>query len=173
MPNQDVLDAKVDAEIARLRQVIAVAEAGISDLQNFKALLKKQALAPIIGESGLAPLAASADAAVAVVAKKAGRQLYKKDQILDAAENVLADGVRRLSRDLLPEIEKQGVKIGGKDAVNALAVYLSREKHRFQTDQRAGGWTLTRFVQKRKPDDVGASSGFFVPTCASQHPSAG
>jgi hypothetical protein len=64
-----------------------------------------------------------------------------KEQILDASEEILADGMHRLSRDLLPELAKRGVRIGGKDPAN-LASYFSREKQRFVSDQRAGGWTL-------------------------------
>lgn len=83
-----------------------------------------------------------------------------RDQILDTAEQVLSDGERRVSRDLLPKLKELGVELGGKDPVLNLSSYLSKAKDRFTSDVRAGGWTLTRLTKKReRPDDAGTSSG--------------
>jgi hypothetical protein len=97
-----------------------------------------------------------------VVGAPARKPKSQRQRIIEAADMVLSDGRRRLSRELLPELTKLGVIVGGKDPSGNLAAYLSREKERFHTDQKRGGWTLTRMMQKARPADVVATAGLFT-----------
>lgn len=72
-----------------------------------------------------------------------------KTRIIEAAEHVLSDGKRRFSRELLPELEKLGVVIEGRDPAANLSSVLSREKMTFSSSQSAGGWTLLHLVSPR------------------------
>jgi hypothetical protein len=89
----------------------------------------------------------------------------KKDRILNGCEFVLSDGKRRISRQLVIELAEHGIRVGGEnpgtEAAN-LSSYLSREKDRFVSDVKLGGWTLRRLLQKGGPENVGASSGPYI-----------
>jgi hypothetical protein len=157
---------KLNAAVERLRKVIQTANNDIADIEAYILLSQKPSIAAHIGMGRLTHLSADVSAVAETIAKTAGRFPSQKERILTASEQVLSDGVRRLSRELLPEIEALGVTVGGKDPVTNLAGYLSREKHRFQSDQKAGGWTLTRLAQKAKPGNGDTLPGFFSNSAA-------
>lgn len=82
----------------------------------------------------------------------------KKDRILETSRDILSDGRRRSSRELVEELKRRGVEIGGADPVNNLAAYLSPDKH-FDSRRSEGGWGLVLPPKKGGPGDVGASKG--------------
>lgn len=96
-----------------------------------------------------------------LAAQMSGFGTTMKDKIINGSEHVLSDGKRRLSREIVADLAAIGVVVPGDDPAGYLATYLSKEKSRFTSDVKAGGWTLTRIVQKGRPGDVGASSGLF------------
>jgi hypothetical protein len=73
----------------------------------------------------------------------------QRERILDAAERILSDGRRRSTRDLLTELTRFGISPGGNNPVQNLSTYLSREKERFSTDARLGGWTVKWAATRR------------------------
>jgi len=94
--------------------------------------------------SGSGQLAASKSSIV-----EAAVVTTKRDRILIAAEQILADGVGRDSRSLLPELEARGVSVGGTNPVNNLSAYLSAAKDRFESDRAKGGWLLKAQKKQR------------------------
>jgi hypothetical protein len=134
---------RLQAEANRLRALIEETQKRLSDIETLIGLLGTYDQL----------LEASARPASELVTKLheslKRRSNTLKERILDASEEILADGARRLSRDLLPELAKRGVRVGGKDPAANLASYLSREKERFVSDQRAGGWTLRQRMDSK------------------------
>lgn len=80
----------------------------------------------------------------------------KGERVIQAATEILSDGVPRSTRALLVELEKRGVKIGGTDEVANLSAILSRDKQRFQAS-RAVGWSL----KTKAPESAGTPTGAF------------
>lgn len=139
---------KFAAEAERLKQVIAASEKQLDEINNLMALYRKHAPRVIGGMESMDSVAGKAQLALQGMA---GRQQTRKDQITTNCEEILSDGVRRFSRDLVKELAARGVEIGGQsDPATALASYLCREPHRFVTNRKAGGWTLKRFSEKQR-----------------------
>lgn len=65
----------------------------------------------------------------------------RRVQVTDACAEILTDGIRRLSRDLLPEFQARGIRLEGRNPKALVATYLSQDE-RFVSDQRLGGWAL-------------------------------
>lgn len=84
----------------------------------------------------------------------------KKHRITEMVTDILKDGMRRSSRYLVSELRSRGLEIGGmdenKDAA-AISSYLSRNKD-FDSDVKAGGWTLRQFLRKAKGADPGSTT---------------
>jgi hypothetical protein len=87
--------------------------------------------------------------------------LTVKELLIRTAERVLSDGKRRLSRELVRDMLRHGVAVPGEDPAGNLSSYLSKEKDTFESDVKAGGWTLKCLLKNARPDEVGASSGLF------------
>jgi hypothetical protein len=146
----------LNAEAERLRRIIQDAQKSLSEITSMIPFVEKYG--PIL--SGPKPVGNSVDI---VSARLRGElKVSKKDRILRASEHILADGKRRISRQLLSDLMLSGVEVGGSDPVLNLSSYLSREKDRFTSNLKAGGWTLVRLVQQARPVDVDASTGFSV-----------
>lgn len=67
-----------------------------------------------------------------------------KDQVLSATQRMLRGGIQMQTRDIVQELERQGIKLpGGTPAGKVLRVslLLSREKEKFVAD-RTNGWSL-------------------------------
>ena len=141
-------------KIARLRDTVAAAQAEIEEIETLLRLAEKYRLNP-----GPAEITAAATAR-ALAALELAPRMTIKERILTAAESVLLDGKRRVSRELMADMAKLGVVVGGGDPAANLASYLSREKDIFESDVKAGGWTLKRLTKKAKADSVGALSAF-------------
>lgn len=142
------------ARLAKLREEARVVEKELEELDQLIALATKYGVTEF-GPEPTSAIAARVAGQLAIPLEKTLR-----DRVLDTAEEVLADGVRRLSRELLPELAARGVVLRGNKPVPNLAAYLSKAADRFTSNVKAGGWTLTRLTQKKgRPDDVGASSG--------------
>jgi hypothetical protein len=110
---------------------------------------------------------------IMAAAHGAAHALTVRDKIILGCESILDDGKRRLSRELVPLLATLGVKVGGKDPAGNLAAYLSKEKDRFDSNVKQGGWSLTRLTRRANPGDVGASPGLFSNNGllgADQHP---
>lgn len=93
--------------------------------------------------------------------KRRGWTTTKRERLIAAAEGILADGVRRYSRELVNELQAHGVEVGGKDPALNLSSYLSHEKEIFNSDQKRGGWTLVRLLKGARPDETGTLPGLF------------
>lgn len=93
----------------------------------------------------------------------------KKDRILGSVEKILMDGRRRTTRELLDELTKQGIEVGGRDEMNNLAAYLSPQKERFNSDRKAGGWGLNNLPKKGSPDERSRPSGLAGNGVSSSH----
>lgn len=85
-------------------------------------------------------------------------RITKKDRILETSQDILSDGKRRTSRELVEELKKRGVDIGGADPVNNLAAYLSPDD-RFDSKRSEGGWGLILPPKKGGPGDAPTSTG--------------
>lgn len=160
----DIIDAKLAAEEARLRKVIADAEQRLETIAEFRRA--KSDLAPVFkaepeGVSGPTHVGATAESIEFSLGRKTGRVPTLKEQILDTSEAVLVDGKRRSSRELLRELAYRGIVLGGRDPVTNLASYLSKEKDRFQSDKKAGGWTLVRLLKQTRPGSAPTLPGLF------------
>lgn len=70
-------------------------------------------------------------------------RVTKKETILATAAQILSDGRRRTSKELVEELKTHGVDIGGQDPVNNLAAYLSPDD-RFESKRSEGGWGLVQ-----------------------------
>jgi hypothetical protein len=149
--NEDVF-----ATIARKQREIEERQKDISELEELLRLADKHRLevsSPNIG-AGLDQLRNRLE-----VTRTVPQTL--RERIIAAAETVLSDGQRRFARELLPELLKYGVRLEGKNPAGNLASYLSREKDRFISDAKMGGWTLRVLAQKGRAPDVGASRALF------------
>jgi hypothetical protein len=70
-----------------------------------------------------------------------GKKSTKQQSIIEGCAAILSDGKRRLSRELLPELEKLGIIVGGKNPKSLLASYLSAAGG-FESVIKLGGWKL-------------------------------
>jgi hypothetical protein len=68
-----------------------------------------------------------------------------------ASEYLQKKGARAPASELLGEIEKRGVSVGGKDPVKALSSYLSSSKA-FNNQRELGGYGLAEWGYSRGPD---------------------
>jgi hypothetical protein len=84
------------------------------------------------------------------------KKLTKQQSIIEGCKAILSDGKRRFSRELLPELEKLGIHVGGKNPKSLLASYLSAADD-FVSDQKLGGWTLQSILRKGRQGEVAAS----------------
>lgn len=151
----------IDQRIDRLRGIVEEGEraaAELAELQELKRLMAKYDVSPPQATSRVAAPVAENIAHNSTLS----RALTTKDKIILGAESVLQDGQRRLSRRLLADMEKIGVIVDGKDPVANLSSYLSREKDRFESDLKLGGWTLKRLTKKARPESVGALPGLSI-----------
>ena len=163
----------IELEMDRLRAVVAAgveANAQLEELKTLVLLMKKHNVIPAsqkVAEQVHTVAAHISNGAVAF-------GVTIKERILNGAEAVLShDGQRRTSRELIAEMGKLGVIVGGVDPVATLSSYLSREKVRFDSDVKAGGWALKRQPKKAKPEDAGTTSGLLFnngSAGADQHP---
>lgn len=64
-----------------------------------------------------------------------------KDAVLSVVEKCLADGKPHPTKELVEELQAQGVVISGADPVITVSSILSREKDKFLAD-RKHGWSL-------------------------------
>jgi hypothetical protein len=171
-----LIDEKLTAEEERLRKVIADAQKTLNGIEEFRRL--KSHLKPVLSgdiqdAGGLAHLGAVAESVEFSLARKTGRAATLKDQILDACEEILTDGRRRFSRELLRELAYKGVMLTGRDPATNLASYLSREKARFQSDKKAGGWALVRLIKQTRPGSAPTLPGLHTNGAAERRPGAG
>jgi PIN domain nuclease of toxin-antitoxin system len=148
--------AEIQREMQELGTLLVLAEKYIA----------AQTKAPLVPA---APVALKAmDNAILGAAKS------KRERIVGAATEILEDGTRRSSRYLVDAIESCGVEISGNDQnkkAAALSAYLSKDGA-FESDVKAGGWTLKRLLQKAKPGDAPTSTGFSFNGSASHPPAA-
>lgn len=149
------------AEAKSLREQIEEHQARIEEIDTLVRLAEKYNL--WVGrtvETDVQPKRVT-DARALGAAHLAGRVFTVRDRIILGCESILGDGKRRLSRELVPELAKLGVIVGGRDPVGNLAAYLSKEKDRFDSNTKQGGWSLTRLTRRANPGDVDASPGLF------------
>lgn len=146
-------------EAEELRTRIDKDSSRLSEIEAFLQLAKKLNVATTV-----VPIATQLQNVTDQIARASRRPQTIKERILDGAEMILADGRRRLSRDIVRDLAKLGVIVGGSDSATNLASYLSREKDRFESDVKAGGWALKQLTRKRKHDETGTTSGNLFDT---------
>lgn len=152
-PVDQIIKQQIDEKRRRLNQRIQEAQAELAKLDQFEALgreifstgevsraLPESALPTPRG--GVLPGGGALPAGVLPVVRGFGR-VTKKETILVTAAQILSDGRRRTSKELVDELKTRGVDIGGQDPVNNLAAYLSPDE-RFESKRAEGGWGLVQ-----------------------------
>ena len=129
----DALKSRLELEAGSLREKIAVAQHRLAEIETFLKLAKKFA-----GKSD-APTSWDDLMHAAIGPQPTAAQ---RDRIVAAAEKILSDGRRRSTRELLVELSRYGISPGGDNPLQNLSTYLSREKERFSSDVRRGGWAV-------------------------------
>jgi hypothetical protein len=134
----------------------------LDELEKLAVQLFSPEIQPPVGTLSLLSALPSPTASVssigASVMSTLDHRTTKKDRILDTARDVLSDGKRRSGRELVEELKKRGVDIGGADPVNNLAAYLSPDE-RFDSKRSEGGWGLVLPPKKGGPNDAPTSTG--------------
>lgn len=163
MPDEKQLE-KLDAEIARLQHTINVSSARIEDLRMLRLLFTRYY--DVFDTSPVSIEKSAAD----LLAKLAlgGKRVTKQEAIISGCKEILADGKRRFSRDLLIDLERRGVMVGGKNPKSNLASYLSHDDA-FQADTKLGGWTLRSLIAPKAK----ASSALTLPAFSTNGASQG
>lgn len=147
--------SKLEARAEQLRAEISAMQKNLEEMTTLIVLMKKYLQYDAKPVRVTSQVIASA---VAVAAKQAAGET-KHQRIVRTTDAVLADGRRRLSRQLVVELRERGVEVGGKDEAARLASYLSHEKYRYQSDVKAGGWTLRRLLKQARPGEAPTSTG--------------
>lgn len=148
--------SRIDTAIAEAMRRIKEEQQRLDELSVLRGLMEKHAQ-HVFGPSRVD--AASLQTAMLAFGPT-GKS--KRERIILTAQEILNDGRRRISRELVRELGERGVVVGGSDDAGLLATYLSREKDLFVSDVRAGGWTLRRLTKRVRPDEVTASSGLVL-----------
>lgn len=150
--------------VKHLREELAQAEEKHRDLDELVRIAEKYDLVP--------KARAASDLLNELIGPsfKASTHTTQYDRVVRGSEAILSDGKRRLSRDLLPELDALGVKVGGKNPKGLIATYLSREPDVFESDTKLGGWALRRLTKKARPNEVSASLGLFLNGSQATHP---
>lgn len=133
------------AEVQRLEAELAATEA-YQKLQLAKQVVKLYEGIPSQGEKQVDLLSLGFQ-------KHRGRQATdtKTARIeAAAAEYLKKKSARAPASELLGEIEKRGVSVGGKDPVKALSSYLSSSKT-FNNQRELGGYGLAEWGHSRGP----------------------
>ncbi len=135
----------LSAEAARLQVLIRESEERLHEVRTLIRLAKEFNLATSPAPEPISSILASR---MARLAGLKANPASLKSRIIEACEHILSDGERRLSRELLPELARRGVILEGSDPAANLSAYLSKERDRFTSNQKLGGWTLTRLTQR-------------------------
>lgn len=93
---------------------------------------------------------------------QAVRQNSHKARVLTAAIKILTNENQMTTRDLLGQMERQGIQFNAANKAGNLSVILSKD-NRFVSDRRSG-WSLA----DRGPQDVGAFAGLSKAEAVSQ-----
>jgi hypothetical protein len=132
----EALVRKLEMEASSLRERIAVSRQRLTEIETFLQLGQKLA-----GRANTGP---TVDEMLGAISASAiGSK--QRDRVLGVAQQLLSDGERRTTRDLLAEMSKFGVLPGGANPALNLSTYLSRDS-RFVSDTKRGGWTLASLV---------------------------
>jgi hypothetical protein len=162
----------VDQLVQRVAELRAQSEAMNKELEELS-LLITLARKYLESQPHDRPKPITADDALRAVqgAVERSQSVPKRRRIVEAAAEILSDGRRRLSREMLTELLGRGVEVGGAPGKEAasLASYLSKDDQ-FVSDIKAGGWTLKRFLQKAKPGNASTLPGFFTNGVEATHP---
>ena len=145
---------------------IKAAQQELAELDQFEALADK-----LFPNTAITPGAASLSFNVSTVSAAVPMTMTKKDRIVTAVEQILADGKRRTSKELIGELTVLGVDVGGKDPVNNLGAYLS-PCTKFNAIRKKGGWGLAP-QKKASPNDAPTSKGLISNGSEQSHQVAG
>lgn len=161
-PMDPIIKQQIDEKRRRLNQRIQEAQSELAKLDQFEALGREifsteeayRDLPALEARTGIprpgalpAPDGVLHTTPVHVVVPATVRAAFgrvtKKETILSATAQILSDGRRRTSKELVDELKAYGVDIGGQDPVNNLAAYLSPDE-RFESKRSEGGWGLVQ-----------------------------
>ncbi len=161
--------ARLESEAAALKKTIDDSQKRLDDITTLLRLLPKYQ--SILSKDQPKSIKGTVEIFREWLDEQSRRQITKRQLITDAAEVILSDGVRRFSVELIKELHAQGIDVGGTNAKVNLASYLSKD-NRFESNKKAGGWTLTSASKMAKPNDAPTSLGFSFSS-AVQRPQSG
>jgi hypothetical protein len=142
-----ILKQRIDEKRRELIQRIKDAQAELSKIEQFEALGRE------LFEAGSAssPVGPAYGPTLPIIPPSSSRRT-KKDRILSTSAEILSDGRRRTSKELLGELKERGVEVDGNDPATNLASYLSRAEG-FESNRRDGGWGLAPDLLSRPSSD--------------------
>ena len=148
MPTMDVI-AKAKSQLSTLQGQIASLKVKQDRLTQFISTFEELRALPDEGDDLVSPIAHMYEMATSNNPRPA------KVMIVDAARQILSDGIPKHTRDLLSIMEKQRIAVGGKDKVLALSAILSKDED-FQASRKVG-WSL----KKAEPASASTEAGSF------------
>jgi len=163
------LMVKLEAESARLRQEIAEHQQRLADISTLIRLYT--AFQPLFDDGPRQIGETVHNVTLALTSQS--QTLPKRDRIVQASAQILADGSHLRTGQLLRELESRGIQVGGKNPVLNLSSYLSRAKDRFMSEPRSGGWALRQIAKEVRPGDAPTSLGLDVNSAVGRTRSAG
>jgi hypothetical protein len=122
-----MMDSMIVAARQEYSQLRLKAEAINKRIEELEIFLR---VAQTIGRNGSSPI-------------KPAKPATLKDQIISTAQEVLANGKFRPTRDIVAAIDKEGIELKGTESEKVLRVssILVREKDKF-VSERGKGWAL-------------------------------
>lgn len=151
-------EQSLEKELAQIRAELARIEESYQRKQ-VPLLAKLQAVRAVRAAFGTAPIAGSATneslfPPTHPTQAQKPRANTMKAAVIEAAQEILSDGVPRRTSELLPEILKRESRITATpNAAQNLSVILSKDP-RFVSDRRTG-WSLAQ----KNPQDAATSAG--------------
>lgn len=152
----------LESRAETLRQRIAEDQKSLEEIETLKVLMMKF-LPNLLDSSPMKRVDAGGMLSAVAHTVVRAKEETKRDRIVYAVREVLSDGIRHTTRELIDYLKMlYGIEIGGTDPVALLSSYLSREKTIFHSDLKAGGWALRSAPGEAKSGDVGASPDLFI-----------
>ena len=109
------------------------------------------------GQTSMLPALVS-DAPTSLYARaRAG--VTQKDRIIEAAAALIAVRGPMQTKDLVRQIQEQGIEVGGADKLVSMSVLMSRAKDKFKSDRAAGGWVLLQSSKEATPPGAQTPAG--------------
>ncbi|MBN8714489.1 MAG: hypothetical protein J0H50_11055 [Xanthomonadales bacterium] len=145
--------AKAKTQLKSLQRQIADLQSRQDRLSQFIATFEELRALPEEADDLVTPAARMNELAMSRPPRTA------KAMIVDAVQQILADGRPRHSRELLAILEEQRIAIGGKNKLLALSAILSKDES-FRASRKVG-WSLST-SETARPEPAATGSGLFI-----------